>query len=270
MTYDQAMASVVKAALVPGSTAFLLLGLCAGVFLLYRGHRAITVGRLWLTVLSVTYVLLSLPPVSSALVSGLQGRYSSLSDKPAARGARVVVVIGNGAVTHSAGGRELHQLARRTAFAVLEAERLYRLLEPEWIVASGGIPNPSTQHKPESEMMRDELVRLGVPSERILLESSSRTTAEQLSNVARILSEKGLGGPSVLVTTPAHARRAMSGAAAHRLDVIPSVTMELRYGTGETGWKQWRPSVDALRGSESAMYEYLAFLYYRLMRRSAA
>lgn len=264
------MVDFVKAALVPGSTAFLLLGLIVGVLLLYWRNRTVQWARRGLTSLAVLYVVLSFSPVSSALVAGLQGRYSSITEIRDAHGARTVVVIGNGATSYSAGGQAVHQLTRRTAFAVLEAERLYRLLNPAWIVAAGGIPDRSSQQRPESEIMRDELVKLGVPADRIVLESSSRTTAEQIANVARMVNDAGLEGPVVVVTTPGHARRVMMTAERHGLNAVLSITDALTYGQGAVGWRRWRPNADALRGSESAMYEYLATAYYRLARPPAS
>jgi uncharacterized SAM-binding protein YcdF (DUF218 family) len=178
-------------------------------------------------------------------------------------------VIGNGAVSYGAGERAIHQLSRRSAFAVLEAARVCSLLDPEWVVASGGIVGPS-QQKPESEIMRVGLEALGVRPERIVLESESRTTAEQIAGIARLVRERHIEGPLVLVTTPAHSRRVMSSARAHGLDAVPSVADELRYAPVATGWRRWLPSSEALRGSESAMYEYLALVYYWLTQPSAA
>jgi uncharacterized SAM-binding protein YcdF (DUF218 family) len=257
----RAIAAVVKAALIPGSVSFLLLGLGLGVVLLYARTNAAVWGRTWLAGLLALYWLLSLPVFASVLIQGLQGDYGTIQTTKEAKGARLVFLVGNGTVSYSARGFALDQLTRRTAFCVFEAARLYRLIEPAWIVASGGIADAATQSKPESEMMRDELVRLGVPANRILLESESRSTVQQVANVADMIRLKQLSEPMVLVTTPAHIRRVMLLMVRHGLDVVPSVTADLRYDRGQIGWRRWRPSGEALRGSESAMYEYLAFAY---------
>jgi uncharacterized SAM-binding protein YcdF (DUF218 family) len=257
----QRVPAFVKAACVPGSLAFLLAGLVVGAALLYGGPLVTGVGRGVLTALAVAYVLLATPAVSSALIRGLHSGFASVERPADAVDARVVVVLGNGAVSYVAGGRALHQLVRRSAHCVLEVARLYDLLRPEWIVASGGVADPRAQTRPESEIMRDELAELGVPSGRILLESESRSTAEQVAAVARLLRERALGERIVLVTTPAHARRAMYLAGRAGLAAIPSVASELRYDDGEAGWSRWRPSLAALSGSHSAMYEYFALVY---------
>jgi uncharacterized SAM-binding protein YcdF (DUF218 family) len=253
--------SLIKFALIPGSMPFLIVSLSVGVLLLYSGKRATRWARVWLTSVALLYVVLSVPLISRALIAGLSGAHHSMSDAGASRGARVVAAIGAGAVTYSADGHSLHQLGRRTAFAVLETVRLYQLLNPEWIVTSGGIADPLSQQKPESEIMRDALVTLGVPADRIVLESDSRTTAEQLAGIRRLVTERHFAGPVVLVATPAHARRVMLAARQHGLDAVLSASEELIYGEAN---RPWFPSLDALRGSESALYEGMAVVYYWL------
>jgi uncharacterized SAM-binding protein YcdF (DUF218 family) len=255
----RAIEGVVKA-LVPGSMLLLLAGLLLGVLLLVLGDRFARWGVWWLAALAACYYLLALPAVSMALIGVLQGSYAPIQTPEEARGARTVVLIGNGAVSFVSGDMAIHQTVRRTAYGVLEAARLYRLLNPTWIISSGGIPGPASQTLPESEIMRGELARLGIPPERVLLDSSSINTAEQVADVARVLRDRHLSGPVVFVTTPAHMKRVMFFARHAGLDAVPSVAAELRYDQALSGWQRWWPTMDAIRGSESAMYEYLALI----------
>src|SRR5207248_2265113 len=156
--------------------------------------------------LALFYSLLGLPIVSNALIQGLQADYARLQRPSDARGARVVVVIGAGVVSYAADGHTLHQLDRRTAYSVLEAARVNQLLDACWVIASGGIANTVSQTAPESEVMRDQLITLGVPAAKILVESESRNTAEQIANISRMVRERRLPEPVVLVMTPAQAR----------------------------------------------------------------
>jgi uncharacterized SAM-binding protein YcdF (DUF218 family) len=255
------IAEVVKSVLIPGSLAFLLLGLGVGVVLLYLGKWGARQGRRWLTALALLYAVLGLPAVSNSLIAGLRPEHMPLRAREDARGARVVAVLGNGVVGYADAERVIHQITRRTAFAVLEGVRVIELLAPDAVIVSGGIPEGSAQRVPESEVMRDELVALGVPASRIVLESASRNTGEQLANIARIVRERALTGPMVLVTTPAHSRRALMLADHEGLDIVPSMADELRYDSGQGSWHDWVPTIAALRGSESAIYEYMANLY---------
>src|SRR5258708_3985799 len=70
------------------------------------------------------------------------------------------------------------------AARILEAWRVFRLVSPAWMISSGGSSAPTDGADPGSSVMGDELIRLGVPRERILLESTSRNTYEQASVIA--------------------------------------------------------------------------------------
>lgn len=254
------IAEIVKTVLIPGSVEFLLLGLSFGVALLYRGKSAATWGRRWLTFLAAIYLVLALPVVSNVLIAGIEPDIAPLETPANARGARVLAVVGNGVATYAAPNGAIHQMARRTAFAVLEGARLYHLLRPEWVIASGGIPSPASQHQPESVVIRDELVALGVPAERVVLESDSRNTEDQMANIAALSRERHWS-PIVVVTTPAHARRVQLLAGRAGMDIVLAASDALRYDDERGGWRNWIPGTDALRGSESAMYEYIAVVY---------
>jgi uncharacterized SAM-binding protein YcdF (DUF218 family) len=158
------------------------------------------------------------------------------------------------------------QLTRRSTFCVFEAARLYRLLQPVDVIVSGGAPTLGSAACAEADLLRDELVKLGVPGERISADAASRTTEEQAVNIARLLRQRNPRASAVVVTTAAHMPRVMRLFAAQAIDAIPSVTPDLRYDEGRTGWTRWWPSTAALRGSESAMYEYLALVYLLLAR----
>ena len=121
-------AAFVKAALVPGSLGFLMVGLVVGLVLLYAGQRPARWARSWITALTLLYLVMSLGPVSGALTAGLEGAHGSI-ENTGARGARVVVAIGEGAVTYADGPQAIHQMGRHTAFTVLETERAAQIAQ---------------------------------------------------------------------------------------------------------------------------------------------
>jgi len=262
------VARVVKRTLIPGSITFLVAGLAIGVVLLDAGPSAGEAGRAWLTALLALYGLLSLPIVANSLVDGLGQGHRSLEAAIEARGAKVLAVIGNGSAHYAMGDLVADQLTRRSTFCVFEAVRLGRLIHPEWIIASGGTSYEAGI--PESELIRDQLTRFGVPAATILLESTSHTTDEQVANVVRLFASHRLSGPLVVVTTAAHMPRVMTLFKARSVDAVGSVPGGLRYDEGATGWRRWRPAAAALRGSESAMYEYLARVYAATRRHRVA
>ena len=257
---------LVKRWLIPGSMNALILGLLLAIILLHADSIARPFADGWLIALLSSYWLLSLPGVAHALIDGLQGRYGTISTADAARRARTIVAVGNGSVSYSDGQFTIDQLTRRSTFCVFETVRLYQLLHTDDVIVSGGPPHPGTAARAESELMRDALVTLGVPAVRIRVDAASRTTEEQAANVASLLRQRDPLTRAVVVTTAAHMPRVMQLFIAHGIDAIPSVTPDLRYDDGRTGWRRWWPSMAALRGSESVMYEYLALIYLKLVR----
>jgi uncharacterized SAM-binding protein YcdF (DUF218 family) len=255
------VATIVKRMLIPGSMTFLIVGLAIGVVLLNAGTIPLQWGRLWLTTLFAVYMVLSLPAVAHGLIRSLQQTHGTISTTADAGGAKILVVIGNGSVHYAAGQFTSDQLTRRSAFCVFEAARLFALIDPDWVIGAGGIAGSDPNARPESELLRNELIKCGVPGQRILLESTSRTTEQQVANVTELLEQRGISGPIVVVTTAAHIARVMQLFEARGTSAVPSVPVELRYDEGRTGWRRWCPSFAALRGSESALYEYLAQVY---------
>lgn len=253
------MVEFVKEFLIPGSIPFLLMGLTVGLALLYRKATR-RWGRRWLTALVGAYWLASTPLGSRILAGGLDRGYGSLVQAEQAEGATAVVVLSGGSLTYRARGEEINVLSGPSAFRALEAARVYRLLNGPWVVVSGGIGDPDRQLTPESETMRDELVRAGVPAERILVEPTSSDTRQQALNLTPLLAEHGIVR-FVLVTSPAHMWRALTAFRAVGLHPVPSVSAWRSEGLPDHLW-QILPSTSSLFDSQSAMREYLALVYY--------
>ncbi len=256
------VADIIKNYLVPGSISFFIIALALGVALLYGGDRLKRLGRAWLTFLAVLYWALSTWVVADALAAGLIGGYRPLATQADAKGATTIVVLSVGSTAYSVNGQEVPELGKDSAFNVLEASRVYRLLDKPLVVASGGAGDPATPRAADSEMMRDSLVKLGVPADRILLESKSQNTREQATFTAELLKKRGVK-TIVLVTAPEHMSRAASTFVALGLTVVPSISA---FKAPERGplWERLRPSRGALLQSDWAVYEYLARAYYWL------
>src|SRR4051794_15641825 len=163
---------LVKALLVPGSMPFLVLGVFLGVVLLY-GARTQVWGRRGLVALLLLYAALGMPVVSDALQRERYPSIASVATVAEARGARTVVVLGNGALTYTDGISQLPALTRRTAFNVMEGVRLYHLLGQPRLILTGGIVNPEIQKQSEAELMAEAMERLGIPHDAMALEGSS-------------------------------------------------------------------------------------------------
>ena len=217
-------------------------------------------GRRWLAVLFVLYVALSMPLVSGWLHRTLAG-VGPITDASEARDAATIVLLGNGVVTVGPAATAIHLPGVNTALNVSEAARLYRLLGRRRIVASGGMPPGGAGKRPESEVMRDYLVRLGVAGEDIELESASTNTTEQAERVTALLPQ---GRPRV-AGHDARTHAAGSGA-------VPQPRARRR--AGRVGFDSWHAERRGPRSScrtatrcapaRSAVYEFMAYAFYRL------
>ena len=252
------MFSLAKNYLIPGSPWFLIVAVGIALPLLSR-PRTVAWGRRWLGAWFLFYIALSLPLVAGSLHRSLAGT-DPISDARSARDAATIVVLGNGIVTAGPEATAIHLLSVNTALNVSEAARLYRLLGPKPMLASGGMPPGGAGTRPESGIMREYLVRLGVAADDIGLESTSINTTEQAEKVAALLPR---GARVLLVTAPAHMPRAAALFRHRGLDVVRAVSGSLP-DTPSTWTGDLVPNRYALRASEAAVYEVIAFAFYRL------
>src|SRR5437764_4914466 len=191
-----------KATLRPSSISCILALLTPGVVLLSIRPLA-RWGRRWIAAVAVFYWVLSTPAGAGLLARTLVGPYRPLASGDQARGARVIVVLGAGSFNMRAAGRQLTSIGMEAGLRVLEAARLFELLDAPLVIASGGLTEHDPAAAPESIALRRALVEVGIPADRILLESESKTTRDEAVIVKRMLAERGVT-TFVLVTSPTH------------------------------------------------------------------
>jgi uncharacterized SAM-binding protein YcdF (DUF218 family) len=240
---------------------FLLVGVTIGVAILLTGRGRRTGAVAWLAGLAILYWVLSLPIVPSTMESWLGAGFAPLASPSEAGEARLVVVLTGGASTlHSEGG-SIDVPSTASAYRMLEAERLYRLLDEPVLLLSGGPAGRDADGTPESESMKAELVARGIPEDKIRLDDESPDTHEQSVRIADQLKAEGIED-FVLVTSRAHMRRAMAAFAAQGLKPIPSVA-DPAPRKAASAPTMFLPSGKALGESEGIFRELFALIYYR-------
>jgi uncharacterized SAM-binding protein YcdF (DUF218 family) len=145
--------------------------------------------------------------VGQPLLLGL--RPFEAADVPAGR--RAIVVLGSGSLTVRDWNDDPFSIVDPPAASrVVEAVRVFKLTNPDWVISSGGLarPDPTNRQVPSGITMRDALVRMGVPAERILVETQSRTTHTEALVVEPMLRSLGVEH-TVLVTSAGHMRRSL-------------------------------------------------------------
>jgi len=215
-----------------------------------------------LALLAFSYWLGSVPVVADALATRFHARDAGEVTVGELSGAKAIVVLGAGIRTsYVAGGHVVPIPDPQTVYNAVEAARIYRLLPDGLpVVASGGRQLERADEEVESAILKDWLVKAGVPAARIVLESGSRNTHEQAQLVAPLL-KTNHWERFVLVTPAVQGPRAAAVFRREGVDPIPASAPFLSEGDRRHA-PGWIPNGSALRATERATYDYLAWAYY--------
>jgi uncharacterized SAM-binding protein YcdF (DUF218 family) len=260
------LAQLIKDYLIPGSTSFFLLGCACGLAMLFF-RRTRTLGRNWLVLLVSLYYVSSTPVGAQGLEALLAAKHEPIRQVAEAGDAEAVVVLGGGGATYRTHGSEFNALSEASILRLLEGVRLYQLLEPDWLILSGGTNLRAGVLTAESLAMKNTAVQMGVPQERILVEKESDSTYQQALNLRSLLDDHGVH-QFVLVTSPTHMPRALATFRTQGMSPIPSPSQQHSAGYFQRGcWAL--PDDSMLRASSQAYRELLALAQYTLLGRMA-
>jgi uncharacterized SAM-binding protein YcdF (DUF218 family) len=209
---------------------------------------------------AVCYLLAGLAIVPYGMSRLLAAGYHQLRAQDVPAGATAIVLLGGGDRFVAGWTDTITVTTPIEAERVLEAARVFRLVSPSWIISSGGRPEVQDRGEPSAVTMRDELVRLGVPAARVLLEAASRDTHENALFVAPLLKSLAIDHV-VLVTSATHMRRSIGAFRAVGVEAIPAVA---RGGDPPSRWAEWLPTTDALEWSGEVARELGGVPYYWL------
>jgi uncharacterized SAM-binding protein YcdF (DUF218 family) len=243
---------IVKGIMLP--PALLVLVLFVGFGLSFSRFRRL--GHVVLALGIFSLYLLSIAPIADLLVTPLESRYQPLSPTRVPRTGTVVLLSGGGSATS-----DLPTTSRLTLSSigrVLEAVRLYGLMDHPTIVISGGSGNPLVEVS-EAALMAELLLHLRVPERDILMESESSNTFENATEVKGM----ALKTPLILVTSASHMYRALR--VFRGLDMTPLPAPCNYKGRWDVhNPLRFLPSAGALATSAAAMYEYVGIFWYKL------
>jgi len=194
--------------------------------------------------------------LSRPLVAGFKPfAAADLSSAPTA-----IVLLGAGTFTVHGRHQRLGVLDLSSAERVLEAAHVFRVLpSPPWIISSGGAAD-GFNIEPSGIVMKEALVRLGVPADRILVETQSRTTRDEAILVAPMLASLG-ARRAVLVTSDIHMRRALATFRAAGVDAVPALAIDPLMVDSRP--RSILPTTEGLRFSGAVAHEYAGLIYYR-------
>ncbi len=194
--------------------------------------------------------------IGLVLTSGLRPfEHADVSAGPTA-----IVVLGSGGFTARDWTENRFSVVDPAAATrVLEAVRVFKLIDHAWIISSGGRVDPDDPDEPTGQTMRDALVQLGVPETRIVVETKSRNTYEEAIVVAPLLASMGIR-QTVLVTSEIHMRRSLGTFKAAGIDAVPAIA---RPPFNDLSFSDWvLPSGLGLHQGGQVAHEVLGIAYY--------
>ena len=256
-----ALKKLISAALQPCS--LLLTVMVLGLVLLFFTKRQRT-AKILLTAGLALLALLSLGLTARTLVHPLETAYPPLlaqatqavSTMPdGSPTPRWVVVLGGG-YSESRSLAPLHQLSESSLVRLAEGIRLQRLLPESKLVLSGGGDGTGTT---EAETMTAAGVSLGTPPDRMVLESQSRDTIDEVRVLHAMLGQDRFA----LVTSANHLPRAVAMFKKAGMNPVPAPTDFLAIG-GDSDLLGWFPHAQAGVMIERALHEYLGLFWARM------
>jgi uncharacterized SAM-binding protein YcdF (DUF218 family) len=224
-------------------------------FLVIRGWRML--GRLFIAAGFVSLYLVSISPVTDALVKPLEAVFSPLRDARVKPEAGAVVVLGGGV-------RDLSWLELAPAPSETSLERLVTgvLLTRKNrvpLVLVGGSGDPSKADVSEAGAMARVASELGVRAGDIIVEERARNTLESAKAVKRLLKARRI----LLVTSAGHMQRAAGLFKKQGFDVVPAVCC-YRAEQRPRSFVSFIPRAENLSYSSSALAEYISLAWYTM------
>ena len=215
-----------------------------------------------LVTIVMLYVVASFQLVSHAAKELLTRQFHPLKAADVPPGRTAVVILGSGSfMAHDWSENGVAQNDGVGADRVIEAVRIFKLIQPEWMVSSGGVVGSMDPNAPGGKVMKDLLLQLGVPESRILVELESKTTRDEAVILKQMLAPLRIDH-LVLVTSDTHMWRSVGTFRAVGLDVIPAIA---RSPEVRPPWNfTFLPSTTGLGEMETVFHEALGTGYYAL------
>jgi uncharacterized SAM-binding protein YcdF (DUF218 family) len=245
----------------PLSLAFLLLvaGLLAGLL----RWRRIRTGMVALSALVLFVTLFT--STGSVLLQVLEDRFPRAALPSGGPGC--IVMLGGGVeaeVIAARGGFEMNQAGDR----FVEALRLARDFPEARILVSGGDGSLSGRYEGDAAVAARFFDAFGIAPERLIRETGSRTTFENVTETKALLAENGLSG-CLLVTSAFHMPRSVGLFRRAGLDVLPWPTDYRTTGEARLALDVTQPSTNS-QLTTTALREWTGLLLYRLAGRTSA
>jgi uncharacterized SAM-binding protein YcdF (DUF218 family) len=192
--------------------------LAATFWLHSRPHSA--QARRFLFLVVIAYAVLSIHGIGAGVGRLLAININPLAALDVPPGRTAIVVLGSGGFTARDWTGGTYSIVDRVdATRMLEAVRVFRLVDAEWVISSDD-PNEAS-----GVTMRDAMLALGIPAARLIVETDSRSTRDEAMIVAPMLRNLDVEH-LVLVTSGTHMRRSLGAFRAQGSRAIPAIARD--------------------------------------------
>jgi len=188
----------------------------------------------------------AMPVVSDKFMVTIEDNYSAFTHSSTP--IDYIIVLGN---WHSPNAElpVTSQLSVASLQRLVEVIRVYNLHPEAKIITSG---HHNRDNVSNAQKVKQSLVLLGVPEEKIITENFPKDTEEE----AQLISPRVLGSEVVLVTNADHMPRAIKYFQAHGVDPIPAPTgFWVKNINSPKNWNYYIPSSKKLEQTTIAWYE---------------
>lgn len=233
--------------ILPPGLFIVLLTILAIYLTKFSGRLACAVG-----IGTLIFYLLCTGLVAERLMGHLEMKYSPPAQIEQA-GADVIILLGGGAIRDVQDVDGAGTLCASPSSRLLTAVRLQRILNTPILLSGGQVYEDSGA---EALISGRVLKSLGVPDEKILLETKSVNTTQNAIYSTEILREKNLTRP-ILVTSAFHMNRAVLNFSRQGIEVIPYPTDFTVSHDPEFHYTKLRPQAEALLLNVTVMQEIL-------------
>lgn len=234
-------------------------GLIAG---LWRYPQPSRRHRIALTVAFAALYICTIPAAAWVATTLLEHWIPRANERPS--DADSIVLLGAGVhPPRRPGGVTLPN--RASLMRCRRAAELHHAGPPCPVLISGGKLDPNDPGEPVAVVMAAELERLGVPRDRIFIESESENTYANARLCRDVISREGWRRP-VLVTSATHLPRSTALFRKQNIDVVP---MGCEYFDDELEWGLFAflPSPHAADANRDVVHELLGLLMAKLRGR---
>ena len=244
---------------------FIVILVLAIIFYIRNRHKI----SLIIVVLSVILIyLFSIEPIKNLLLLPLENyakRYG-LKYEEITSGNRkingVIVILGGGVIE---GSPDLYGYASPSPDAVKRVVYAYLLYKKSGmpIITTGGKRPGLKNSTPEGEVLKNLLIKLGVPSSKIMEENTSINTYQNILRVKHLVLIHQFKNVYI-VTSAYHMKRAIWVCKKMNINAIPVPT---DYKINRAGYtvESFLPNSLSLYDLRKALHEYIGLMYYRIV-----